>query len=144
MFRPALCAVLLLGTSSARAEDKTPPVSHEHMQQDEATSVLGRDVKGPSGDTLGKIVNVLVDESGQPRAAVIDFGGFMGVGSRKIAVAWRALHFSTAPGGKPQITLDMTADQIKATPEFTATDKPVTVAAPPRPGTPNPEPAGPH
>ena len=35
----------------------------------------------------------LVDGQGMARAAIIDFGGFLGVGSRKIAVAWQALHF---------------------------------------------------
>ena len=42
---------------------------------------------------MGRIVDVLVDRSGQVRAAIIDFGGFLGVGSRKIAVDWNALHF---------------------------------------------------
>ena len=42
---------------------------------------------------MGRIVDVLVDGQGMARAAIIDFGGFLGVGSRKIAVAWQALHF---------------------------------------------------
>ena len=42
---------------------------------------------------MGRIVDVLVDRSGEVRAAIIDFGGFLGVGSRKIAVDWDALHF---------------------------------------------------
>ena len=42
---------------------------------------------------MGRIVDVLVDRRGQVRAAIIDFGGFLGVGSRKIAVDWSALHF---------------------------------------------------
>jgi hypothetical protein len=39
-------------------------------------------------EDMGRIVDVIVDRSGQVRAAVIDFGGFLGVGSRKIAVDW--------------------------------------------------------
>jgi hypothetical protein len=35
---------------------------------------------------MGRVVNVVVDQSGQVRAAIIDFGGFLGVGNRKIAV----------------------------------------------------------
>jgi hypothetical protein len=58
----------------------------------------------------------------------------MGVGNRTIAVAWRALHFTTAAGSST-ITLDMTQDQIKATPDYrrpgTPAAPPVTVAAPP-------------
>ena len=55
----------------------------------------------------------------------------MGVGSRKIAVQWSALHF--APGdAKHPITLDMAQDQIKAAPEYkdVAKPAPVVVATP--------------
>ena len=97
---------------------------------------------------VGRIVDVLVDDLGQPRAAIIDFGGFMGVGDRHIAVAWRALHF--APGSGPgTITLDLTLDQIKATPEYRRPAQPaappVVVAVPPRPNSPpvSPPPAMP-
>ncbi len=38
---------------------------------------------------------------------MIDFGGFLGVGSRKLAVHWSALRFNPAEG-KHIITLDMT------------------------------------
>ena len=44
---------------------------------------------------MGRIVDVIVDRTGTVRAAVIDFGGFLGVGSRKIVVDWSALHFGT-------------------------------------------------
>jgi hypothetical protein len=53
---------------------------------------------------------------GQVRAAIIDFGGFLGVGNRKIAVDWNALHF--ALGRKDPIILDLTRDQVKAAPEY--------------------------
>ena len=42
---------------------------------------------------MGQIIDVIVKRDGQVRAAVIDFGGFLGVGSRKIAVDWSALSF---------------------------------------------------
>jgi hypothetical protein len=55
----------------------------------------------------------------------------MGVGSRKIAVQWSALHFSPGDAKHP-ITLDLTPDQIKAAPEYkdVAKPAPVVVAAP--------------
>lgn len=99
----------------------------------QSASVLGRSVKGADGAAMGRIVNVLVDPSGHPRAAVIDFGGFMGVGSRKIAVAWNALHFPPGDTDAP-VLLSMTADQIKKTPEYKGTAQPVTIVAPANPG----------
>ena len=67
---------------------------------------------------MGRVVNVVVDQSGQMRAAIIDFGGFLGVGNRKIAVDWNALHFATTATKDDQITLDLTRDQVKAAPEY--------------------------
>ena len=68
---------------------------------------------------------------------MIDFGGFLGVGKRRIAVAWRALRFVPNAGRQEQVRLEMTTDQIKATPEFKPAaqplDPPVTMAAPPPP-----------
>ena len=81
-------------------------------------AVLGRQVRSIAGEDMGRVVNVVVDQSGQVRAAIIDFGGFLGVGNRKIAVDWNALHFATTATKDDQITLDLTRDQVKAAPEY--------------------------
>ena len=79
---------------------------------------------------MGRIVDVVVDRNGQVRAAVIDFGGFLGVGSRKIAVDWDALKFPTARRQEPvHVTLEFTRDQVKAGPEY-QDGKPVVVLGP--------------
>ena len=75
---------------------------------------------------MGRIVDVLVDRAGQVRAAIIDFGGFLGVGSRKIAVDWSALHFVRRRQAATAIALDLTRDQVKAAPEYKE-GKPVVV-----------------
>src|SRR5262249_60698684 len=60
--------------------------SHRDLQ-----GVLGASVHSSSGEDMGHIVQILVDQTGTTRAAVIDFGGFLGVGSRKVVVDWGAL-----------------------------------------------------
>jgi hypothetical protein len=109
------------------------PASQMLMYRGEATSILGRQVIGPGGKTVGRIVDVLVDDLGQPRALVVDVGGFLGIGVRRIAVVWRALRFTREAGGEGQISLEMSANQIRATPEYRAAGRPVVVAVPPRP-----------
>ena len=108
-----------------------PPAAQEVIYSGEATSILGRVVSGPEDKPVGRIIDVLVDDAGQPRAAVIDVGGFMGIGNRHVAVAWRALRFAANAKGPGDISIDMTAAQIAGTPEFEHVGKPVTVAAPP-------------
>lgn len=53
----------------------------------EVQGVLGKEVRSAADENMGRIVDVIVDRTGQVRAAIVDFGGFLGVGSRKIAVA---------------------------------------------------------
>jgi hypothetical protein len=103
-----------------------PPAEVTILNKHEVEGILGRDVLSAADEDMGRVVDVLVDRDGQVRAAIIDFGGFLGVGSRKIAVDWAALHFP--PPGKPgaRIGLDLTRDQVKAAPEY-QDGKPVVV-----------------
>ena len=93
-------------------------------------AILGHGVTDPAGKEIGRIVDVLVGDQGEPQAAVIDFGGFMGVGNRKIAVQWSALHFAPTDAKQP-ITLDLTQDQLKAAPEYKDVAKPAPVVLAP-------------
>jgi hypothetical protein len=146
--RPAMAAAALLALTvavtaafaeegAAPAEttppaDSTPPAAKPVtpevtiLNKHEVEGVLGREVRSSTDENMGRIVDVLVDRSGEVRAAIIDFGGFLGLGSRKIAVDWNALHFP-APG-KPgsRIALELTRDQVKAAPEYQE-GKPVVV-----------------
>jgi hypothetical protein len=107
------------GESTDRASTGTAePPSVTVLNSHEVEGILGRQVLGAADENMGRIVDVIVDHSGRVRAAVIDFGGFLGVGSRKIAVDWSALHFP--PPGQPnaKISLELTRDQVKAAPEY--------------------------
>jgi hypothetical protein len=107
-------------TSAPPANPAPPQVTPEItvLNKHEVEGVLGRDVRSAADEDMGRIVDVLVDRAGQVRAAIIDFGGFLGVGSRKIAVDWNAMHFPQP--GKPgeRIALDLTRDQVKTAPEY--------------------------
>jgi hypothetical protein len=92
----------------------------------EVQGILGREVRSGANENMGRIVDVLVDRAAQVRAAIIDFGGFLGVGSRKIAVAWDALRFPSDPNKTEPIGLQLTRDEVRAAPEFKE-DKPVVV-----------------
>jgi hypothetical protein len=93
------------------------------------TSLLGKKVWGPTGDDMGRIVDLLIEPSGQIRAAVIDFGGFLGVGNRKIAVNWNLLKVHSAADDK-QVVLTLDRDQVLAAPEYKDPMHPAEVVAP--------------
>lgn len=110
----------------AGAKEPAPPASVTVIEPKEAHGVLGRDVRSPTGEDMGHIVDVIVDRAGVVRAAVIDFGGFLGVGSRKIVVDWNALHFGHIANKGDSITLELTKEQVNAAPEYKE-DKPIVV-----------------
>src|SRR6195952_2675082 len=102
----------------APAKEPAPPPSVTVIGARDAHGVLGRDVRSAADEAMGRIVDVIVDRGGQVRAAVIDFGGFLGVGSRKIVVDWGALHFWNVGDKSASIRLELTRDQVKAAPEY--------------------------
>ena len=83
-----------------------------------AEGVLGKEVRSVGDERLGRVVDVVVDRAGRVRAAVIDYGGFMGVGSRRIAVDWNALSFTSDYDRQDVVTLELTRDQLKTAPEY--------------------------
>ena len=108
------------------AKEPAPPPSVTVIGARDALGILGRDVRSPANEDMGRIVDVIVDREGTVRAAVIDFGGFLGVGSRKIVVDWNALHFGSVANKRDSITLELTKEQVTAAPEYKQ-DAPVIV-----------------
>jgi hypothetical protein len=112
--------------AQAAPKEPAPPASVTIIAPREAHGVLGRDVRSPTDEDMGRIVDVIVDRTGTVRAAAIDFGGFLGVGSRKIVVDWNALHFGRVADKSDSITLELTKAQVAAAPEYKE-DKPIVV-----------------
>lgn len=115
-------------TPAARAAAAAPPVaapapapepvaSSSPGAPEDRVPVLGRKVFSAAGEELGRVVNVLVDRNGRTRAAVIDFGGFLGVGSRKVSVDWGDIAFRP---GEPEraIVVNLAREQIQKAPEY--------------------------
>src|SRR6187431_1171131 len=108
------------------AREPVPPPSVTVIGARDAHGILGREVRSAADENMGRIVDVIVDRSGMVRAAVIDFGGFLGVGSRKIVVDWLALRFGAIANKRDSISLELTKDQVSAAPEYKE-DTPVIV-----------------
>ncbi|UPJ47103.1 PRC-barrel domain-containing protein [Bradyrhizobium sp. 200] len=110
----------------AAKEPPPPPPSVTVIGARDAHGILGREVRSAANENMGRIVDVIVDREGNVRAAVIDFGGFLGVGSRKIVVDWGALRFGGVANKRDSITLELNKAQVAAAPEYKE-DAPVIV-----------------
>lgn len=80
-------------------------------------SILGKKVRGTAGDDMGRIIDIIADKTGQVRAAIVDFGGFLGVGNRQIAVDWKAIRFPT-DGKTDAVIVDLSKDQLRVAPVY--------------------------
>jgi hypothetical protein len=103
-----------------------PPPAVTILNSHDVEGILGREVLSAANENMGRVVDVIVDRAGRVRAAIIDFGGFLGVGSRKIAVDWNALEFPPPGQSDAKVTLELTRDQVNAAPEY-QDGKPVVV-----------------
>ncbi len=103
------------------AAAERPPAGKETpavvVDDETADALLGKTVQSETGDDMGRVVDVIVDRGGAIRAAVIDFGGFLGVGSRKIAIDWRVLNFAKTKD-KKSLVADLSQDQLRTAPAY--------------------------
>ena len=127
---PLLAVALDCAAIGAAWAADPPKPDTKMMAAQEALPILGHMVDGQEGKEVGRVVDVLVDQDGTPRAAVLDVGGFLGVGNRVVSVAWDALHFDPA-AKEHQITTRLTPDQIRAAPEYQGIAKPAAVVVAP-------------
>ena len=98
------------------AEPRTLPLA-----QGAVGMILGRQVVDSQGTHVGRLVDFVVSQSGAPLAGVIDVGGFMGIGTVRVAVAWRLLRFRQDLADV-QVVVDMLRDEIASGPEFRGLD----------------------
>jgi|ERR1700757_2202984 sporulation protein YlmC with PRC-barrel domain len=76
-----------------------PTISESQLQGNSwrTSKVVGLNVYNDKNETVGSINELLMDKSGNIKAAVLSVGGFLGMGSHYVAVPFDHLKFSTEP-----------------------------------------------
>lgn len=119
-------------------------LTEESDDQVLAAKIIGMDVVNSAGEEIGKVDDVLLDKSGAISGLVLKSGGVLGMGGKTVAVAWTDV---AAAEQAEAVTVDLTAEQIDAAPEFRtkedleaeALSNAPPPAAPAGPATPTPE-----
>jgi sporulation protein YlmC with PRC-barrel domain len=88
-----------------------------------ASKFKGTDVVGDDNQKVGDVSDILFDKSGKIEAYVISVGGFLGIGSKDVALAPSA--FQVVPGdpssttnSSPKLKISMNKDQLKQAANF--------------------------
>jgi hypothetical protein len=108
---------------------KSLPPRVKTVVKSSAEGILGQPVEDAKGQTIGNVVDVLIDPEGRPQAAVVEFTGFFGLGNRDVAVDWRALHFSVL-NNQILIRVGLEPVALKAMPPYKPAAQSVPVATP--------------
>jgi len=76
--------------------------------------IVGKEVVSQQGEEIGEIEDVVVDTSSQMKLAVIDVGGFLGIGEKSVAVSFDQLELSD----DGRIRSDLTRETLESQPEY--------------------------
>ena len=75
----------------------TTTSTHDVISSDR---VEGTTVYNTAGEKLGSIDDLMIDKiSGQVRYAVMEFGGFLGMGTDRYPIPWNMLNYDTSQDG---------------------------------------------
>jgi sporulation protein YlmC with PRC-barrel domain len=89
---------------------------------DEATltadDLKGIGVFGQNDEQIGTIGDLVVDADGKIDAVVVDVGGFLGVGSKPVAVGFDNLQFAVDASNQRYLFLNATKEQLDKQPQF--------------------------
>ena len=90
--------------------------AREHGRLIAADKVEGTPVVNPTGEKLGSIERIMIDKpSGKVAYAVLNFGGFLGVGGQYYPVPWPRLKYSSK---LEAYELDVSDAELKKAPSF--------------------------
>ena len=112
-------AMAIGSVTPAVAADLTPqPMSQVNVTQlangYRTSKLVGASVKNSAGDTIGTVDDLLVSRSDKVLYAVLSVGGFLGIGSKLVAVPYTSLQIDQ----KNLMLPNGNKDQLKALPEF--------------------------
>jgi hypothetical protein len=98
-------------------------VSSQKPDQFLASKFKGTDVVGADNQKIGDVSDILFDKGGKIDAFVISVGGFLGMGSKEVALAPDAFQVmpgdpNSPTGASPKLKLSMTKDQLKEAANF--------------------------
>jgi hypothetical protein len=113
-------SVMLAGaTGEALAVDLSPqPVSRVDVTRladaYRGSKIIGAPVVNDSNESIGKIDDLLIGKTDQVLYAVVSVGGFLGVGSKLVAVPFQSLQFTD----HNLVLTGATKDTLKTLPEY--------------------------
>lgn len=100
-------------TPQTETETETEAMTTDGAQTAGLEQLMDKEVYGSSGEQVGEVTDVLIDDQGQPQMVIVEHGGFLGIGSREVAFEMNQVQVQG-----DQIQVPATQDQISEMPEW--------------------------
>lgn len=137
-FLASTALALALGVSAGASAQTAPSgaaagavITQQQNGEFLAEDIIGTNVRNAQNESIGSVSDLILDQNGQLKGAVISVGGFLGIGDKKVAVPWSAVQVRAAdtsasgsasgaasPSQDPVLMVSMTKDQLKSAEGF--------------------------
>ena len=120
---PADPAAPAADNAMAPAADPAAPMAREGYEPLEVDALTAENltdatVVGPDGEDIAEVEDLLLTQDGKIDAMLVDFGGFLGIGQKRVAVGMENLEFAANENGDLVVYTDFTREQLEAAPEY--------------------------
>jgi sporulation protein YlmC with PRC-barrel domain len=113
--RPAASKLATNGQGAGKADF----VMSQKPDQWLASNFKGTDVVGPDNKKIGDVSDILFNKTGKIEAYVVSVGGFLGMGSKNVAITPNS--FDVMPGSngsRDKLKLSLSQDELKQAQNF--------------------------
>jgi len=84
-----------------------------------ANWLIGKGVYGPENQSIGEVHDLVLQKDTGVRVALIDVGGFLGIGEKTVAIPFTDLQYKKVDNSnEPQVTVAMSKDDLKNQPAY--------------------------
>jgi len=83
-----------------------------------ASKLIGLTIQNAANETIGEIADVVLDEDSKVKSWVVGVGGFLGIGTKYVAIDPSAMKLARTDGKTLKATINTDKDQLRAAPEY--------------------------
>lgn len=84
-----------------------------------AESLEGARIYDANDEDIGEVANLLLDPAGQVTDAIVDVGGFLGIGERRVAIAFDEMQvMRSTDGDELRVYVNATKELLEERPEY--------------------------
>lgn len=127
----SVTALALMAPASAMAQTAGKPVQFLTQQaatERLASDLIGVSVQSPSGEVLGSVNDLILNDQSKTTGIVIGVGGFLGIGQKNVAITYDKME-TTTKNNETVVVLNATKAELEAAPDYKNADgQPISVS----------------